>query len=98
MRLKNLKILLTGPFGNVGLSTLKELIKRNYDVRVFDIKNKKNRRISTKFKHQVEIIWGDLRNQKEIEKAGFKFKREIYTELIHDDNMVKGYILNFRRC
>ncbi|MBA7703095.1 2-methoxy-6-polyprenyl-1,4-benzoquinol methylase [subsurface metagenome] len=36
--------------------------------------------------------------KKEIEKAGFKFKREIYTELIHDNNMVKGYILNFRRC
>jgi len=64
-----LKILLTGPFGNVGLSTLKELLKRNYNVRVFDIKNKKNRRISTKFKHQVEIIWGDLRNPEDVEKA-----------------------------
>ena len=64
-----MKILLTGPFGNVGLSTLKELLKRNYNVRVFDIKNKKNRRISTKFKHQVEIIWGDLRNPKDVEKA-----------------------------
>ncbi|MHA2280501.1 MAG: NAD-dependent epimerase/dehydratase family protein [Promethearchaeota archaeon] len=64
-----MKILLTGPFGNVGLSTLKELLKRNYDIRVFDIKNKKNRRISTKFKHQVEIIWGDLRNLKEVQKA-----------------------------
>ncbi|MCK4287278.1 MAG: NAD(P)-dependent oxidoreductase, partial [Candidatus Lokiarchaeota archaeon] len=64
-----MKVLLTGPFGNVGLSTLYELLKRNYDVRVFDIKNKKNRRISTKFKHQVEIIWGDLRNIKDVEKA-----------------------------
>ncbi len=64
-----MKILLTGSFGNVGLSTLKELLKRNYNVRVFDIKNKRNRRISTKFKHQVEIIWGDLRNPKDVEKA-----------------------------
>jgi nucleoside-diphosphate-sugar epimerase len=64
-----LKVLLTGPFGNVGLSTLKELIKRNYHIRVFDIRNKKNRRISTKFKDKVEIIWGDLRNYKEVEKA-----------------------------
>jgi nucleoside-diphosphate-sugar epimerase len=61
--------LLTGPFGNVGLSTLKELLKRKYDVRVFDIKNKKNRRISNKFKHQVEIIWGDIKNPKDVEKA-----------------------------
>ncbi|MHA1931113.1 MAG: NAD-dependent epimerase/dehydratase family protein [Promethearchaeota archaeon] len=64
-----MKILLTGPFGNVGLSTLKELLHQNYNVRVFDIKNKKNRRISSKFKHQVEIIWGDLRNPKDVEKA-----------------------------
>jgi ubiquinone/menaquinone biosynthesis C-methylase UbiE len=35
--------------------------------------------------------------KKEIEKAGFKFERKIHTELIHDDNKVKGYILNFRR-
>ena len=35
--------------------------------------------------------------KKEIEKAGFKFEREIHTELIHDDNKVKGYILNFRK-
>ena len=64
-----MNILLTGPFGNVGLSTLKELLKHNYNIRVFDIKNKKNRRISTKFKHQIEIIWGDLRNPKDVEKA-----------------------------
>ena len=56
-----MKVLLTGAFGNVGLSTLKELIKRNYDVRVFDIKNKPNRRNANKFKDQVEIMWGDLR-------------------------------------
>ncbi|MFX0081091.1 MAG: NAD-dependent epimerase/dehydratase family protein [Candidatus Hodarchaeota archaeon] len=64
-----MKILLTGAFGNVGLSTLKELIKRNYDIRVFDIKNKKNRRISHKYKDQIELIWGDLRNFKDVEKA-----------------------------
>ena len=35
--------------------------------------------------------------RKEIEQTGFKFEKEIYTELIHDDNKVKGYIVNFRR-
>ena len=64
-----MKVLLTGAFGNVGLSTLKELIKRNYDVRVFDIKNKRNSRSAKKFKDQVEIIWGDLRNLKDVEIA-----------------------------
>ncbi|MFW9865277.1 MAG: NAD-dependent epimerase/dehydratase family protein [Candidatus Thorarchaeota archaeon] len=64
-----MKVLLTGPFGNVGLSTLKELIKRNYDVRVFDLKNKNNRRIAFKFRGQIEIMWGDIRNSKNVEKA-----------------------------
>lgn len=64
-----LKVLLTGAFGNVGLSTLKELLKRNYDVRIFDIKNKRNRHLAYKFKNQIEINWGDLRNPKDVELA-----------------------------
>ncbi len=35
--------------------------------------------------------------KKEIEETGFSFEKEIYTELIHDDNKVKDYILNFRK-
>ena len=64
-----MKVLLTGPFGNVGLSTLEELIKRDYDIRVFDIKNKKNRKIANRYKDQIEIIWGDLRNYEDVEEA-----------------------------
>ena len=64
-----MKVLLTGPFGNVGISTLKELIKRNYNVRIFDLKNKNNRRIAFKYKGQIEIMWGDIRNFKDVEKA-----------------------------
>lgn len=64
-----LKILLTGAFGNVGLSTLKEMLKRNYDIRVFDIKTSKNKRIAWKYKKKVEIIWGDIRKEKDVRKA-----------------------------
>jgi nucleoside-diphosphate-sugar epimerase len=64
-----LKILLTGAFGNVGQSTLEELIKRNYDIRIFDIKNKKNKRLAYKYKKYVDLFWGDLRNIKEVEVA-----------------------------
>ena len=64
-----MKILLTGAFGNVGSSTLKELIKRNYDIRIFDIKNRRNKRLALKYKKDIEIFWGDLRNYKDIEKA-----------------------------
>ena len=63
------KVLLTGPFGNVGLSTLQELLKRNHDIRVLDIKTKKNRRIAKNYNDQVEIYWGDIRNYKVVEKA-----------------------------
>jgi len=64
-----LKVLLTGPFGNVGLSTLKELIDRNYDVKVFDIKSSKNEKLSKDFRDKVEIIWGDLRNSDDVNRA-----------------------------
>ena len=64
-----MKVLLTGAFGNVGLSTLEELIKKGYKVRVFDIKTKDNLRISKKYKGRVEIIWGDIRRQEDVEKA-----------------------------
>ena len=65
----NLKILLTGAFGNVGRSTLKELLQRNYEIRIFEIKNKRNRHLARKFSNQVEINWGDLRNPKDVELA-----------------------------
>ena len=64
-----MKILLTGAFGNVGLSTLKELLKRNHDIRVFDIRTKNNRRIANKYKKEIEVVWGDLRNYNDIERA-----------------------------
>ncbi len=64
-----LKILLTGAFGNVGLSTLKELIKRNYDIRVFDIKTKRNNRLAHKFRKDIKVVWGDIRNPKDVERA-----------------------------
>lgn len=64
-----MKILLTGAFGNVGQSTLKELLKRHYNIRVFEIKNRKNRRIASTYKNQIEILWGDLRNPKDVDRA-----------------------------
>ena len=64
-----MRVLLTGAFGNVGLSTLKELFKRGYKIVAFDIKTRKNHKISKKYKGKVEIVWGDLRNQEDVEKA-----------------------------
>ena len=65
------KILLTGAFGNVGLSTLKELIHNNYRVQIFELKTHKNRKIAKKFKKNklVEMFWGDLRNFNDVKRA-----------------------------
>jgi len=64
------KVLLTGAFGNVGLSTIDELLKKNYYVRVFDIFTKKNSRLAKKITSKnIEIIWGDIRDKKSVEEA-----------------------------
>ena len=65
----SMRILLTGAFGNVGLSTLTELIEKDYNVRIFEVYTKKNRKIAKKFKNRIEIIWGDLRNKEDVNKA-----------------------------
>ncbi len=65
----SMNVLLTGAFGNVGLSTLKELLSKGYNVRVFEVYNKKNRKLAKKFKNRIEIIWGDLRNEEDVNRA-----------------------------
>jgi nucleoside-diphosphate-sugar epimerase len=64
-----MNVLLTGAFGNVGLSTLKELLDKDYNIRVFEVYNRKNRKLAKKFKNKIEIVWGDLRNKDDVESA-----------------------------
>ena len=64
-----MKVLLTGGFGNVGLSTLKELLNKDYSVRIFEVYNRKNRKIAKKFKNRIDITWGDLRNKEDVNTA-----------------------------
>lgn len=66
-----MQILLTGAFGNVGLSVLSELLQRGFFVRIFELKSKRNVKIAEQIKnsHNVEIIWGDLRNYSDVLKA-----------------------------
>ncbi len=67
-----MKILLTGAFGNVGTSTLNELVKREHTIRCFDLPTKRNKRLAKKYKRlneKVEIFWGDLTNYIDVERA-----------------------------
>jgi UDP-glucose 4-epimerase len=67
----NLKVLLTGAFGNVGQNTLKQLITRDHDVTCFDLPNSPNKKISAKLskKLRFKMIWGDILNKNDLNKA-----------------------------
>ena len=63
-------VLLTGAFGNVGKSTLDALLTRGHSIRIFDIDSPQNRKYAQSLESpSIEIIWGDLRNKTDIEKA-----------------------------
>ncbi|MHA1731769.1 MAG: NAD-dependent epimerase/dehydratase family protein [Promethearchaeota archaeon] len=63
------KILLTGAFGLVGSQVLKELVNRDYDVRVLEVKSARNQRVARKYKDLVDLVWGDLRDAVTVERA-----------------------------
>ena len=56
-----MNVLLTGAFGNVGTSTLEELVKQGHQVRCFDLKTKANEKKARRFEGHTEVGWGDLR-------------------------------------
>jgi nucleoside-diphosphate-sugar epimerase len=60
------RILLTGAFGNVGTSTLEELLKRDFEITIFELKNPKNKLAARKLKNKVRVIWGDLRKKEDL--------------------------------
>ncbi|MFW9784918.1 MAG: NAD-dependent epimerase/dehydratase family protein, partial [Candidatus Heimdallarchaeota archaeon] len=66
-----LKVLLTGAFGNVGQNTLKQLIIRGHDVTCFDLPNSRNKKTSAKLSKKLcfKMIWGNILNKKDINKA-----------------------------
>ncbi|MFX1418741.1 MAG: NAD-dependent epimerase/dehydratase family protein [Promethearchaeota archaeon] len=66
-----MKVLLTGAFGNVGQNTLKQLITREHDVTCFDLPNSLNKKIYAKLskKLQFNMIWGNILNLRDLNKA-----------------------------
>ena len=61
-----MNVLLTGAFGNVGVSTLEELIRQGHTVRCFDLKTKANEKTARRFRDQIEVVWGDLRRPEDV--------------------------------
>lgn len=64
-----MNVLLTGAFGNIGISTLEELLQRGHTVRCFDIGTRANKRAARRFGDQIDLVWGDLRNPKDLAVA-----------------------------
>ena len=64
-----MKVLLTGAFGNIGPNVVEKLLEQGQQVRCFDRKTEATQRKAEKFKDQVEIVWGDLRNPDDIATA-----------------------------
>jgi UDP-glucose 4-epimerase len=62
-----MKVLLTGPFGNVGSAVRREIAGRGHDVRAFDLPTKRNRAIARKA--QVDTVWGDVRDAEDVRRA-----------------------------
>lgn len=66
---KQMNVLLTGAFGNIGTYTLTELFKRGYQVSAFDLHSRANKRQALRFGRKLKIFWGDIRNPQDIQKA-----------------------------
>ena len=65
-----MKILITGAFGSIGKAVIEEAHKRNHEITVFEIENKKTRKDAHKYRNKIkEVIFGDIRNFEDVKKA-----------------------------
>lgn len=63
------KVLVTGAWGNIGLSTLEALLAQGHQVRAFDLPTRRNRRLAARYAGRVEAHWGDLRSPEDVRRA-----------------------------
>lgn len=64
-----MKVLLTGAFGNIGVSALEELLAAGHAVRCFDLRTPANERTAARYRERIETVWGDLRNPADVTRA-----------------------------
>ncbi|MFA5366735.1 MAG: NAD(P)-dependent oxidoreductase [Dehalococcoidia bacterium] len=64
-----MKVLITGAFGNLGGNATRKLLEQGHQVRCFDIKTKANEKKAGKISGKVEIAWGDIRKDDDLEAA-----------------------------
>jgi UDP-glucose 4-epimerase len=64
-----MNVLLTGAFGNIGTSTLQELLDQGHQVRCFDLETRANRLAARRLGRRAEVMWGDLRRPEDVAAA-----------------------------
>lgn len=64
-----MNILLTGAFGNIGISTLKALAGRGHRVRCFDLPSRTNQRLAQQHAKGLDLFWGDIRQLSDVQQA-----------------------------
>ncbi|RAQ98128.1 NAD-dependent epimerase/dehydratase family protein [Thermogemmatispora tikiterensis] len=75
-----MRVLVTGAFGNIGFSTVQELLRQGHTVRCLDLRTKPNEQkasqISREAGERVTVQWGDIR------------QREVLAEAVRDQEVV----------
>lgn len=64
-----MNILLTGAFGNIGVSTLKALAGRGHRLRCLDVDTPANRKTAAQFGNAIEVLWGDITKPANVARA-----------------------------
>lgn len=64
-----MKVLLTGAFGNVGVSTIDELLRQGHTVRCFDLQTPANIATARRYQGRIDVAWGDLRSPGDVAAA-----------------------------
>jgi UDP-glucose 4-epimerase len=65
-----MKILITGAFGNIGIAVIKEAYRRNHEITVFEIDNKKTRKTARKYRNKVrDVVYGNIQDFEVVKKA-----------------------------